>query len=131
LTEVVVVKDQWTGKSRGFGFVTFVFPRIAEYVVSLGQHFVDGKYVDVKKVYNHDNQNMNDELQIQHENEYQFINMPSNYPQVKVVGNRPRTRSNSGNEYNLNPTTAAELEYCTKHHKIFVGGLHFKTNNGI
>ncbi|EOA13412.1 hypothetical protein CARUB_v10026451mg [Capsella rubella] len=46
--EAVIMKDRATGRARGFGFIVFVDPNIAERVVLL-KHIIDGKIVEAKK----------------------------------------------------------------------------------
>ncbi|CAN8267098.1 unnamed protein product [Cochlearia groenlandica] len=46
--EAVIMKDRATGRARGFGFVVFAEPNVAERVVLL-KHIVDGKIVEAKK----------------------------------------------------------------------------------
>lgn len=45
--EALVMKDRYSGKSRGFGFVTFVYPENAASVV-VGEHYVDGRRCEAK-----------------------------------------------------------------------------------
>lgn len=42
--EAVIMKDRATGRARGFGFVVFADPIVAERVVLL-KHIIDGKIV--------------------------------------------------------------------------------------
>lgn len=49
VVDSVVMKNPQTGKSRGFGFVTYKDPNCAETVLSTGPHIVDGR--KVKNVY--------------------------------------------------------------------------------
>lgn len=42
--EAVIMKDRATGRARGFGFVVFADPNVAERVVLL-KHIIDGKIV--------------------------------------------------------------------------------------
>ncbi|BAB09088.1 RNA-binding protein-like [Arabidopsis thaliana] len=46
--EAVIMKDRATGRARGFGFVVFADPNVAERVVLL-KHIIDGKIVEAKK----------------------------------------------------------------------------------
>lgn len=46
--DCVVMKNQTTGKSRGFGFVTFKDPACVEMVLSSGPHVLDGRQIDPK-----------------------------------------------------------------------------------
>ncbi|KAI8821069.1 uncharacterized protein EV422DRAFT_51264 [Fimicolochytrium jonesii] len=46
--DCVVMKDPVTGRSRGFGFLTFKDPRSVEEVVQL-EHTLDGKIIDPKR----------------------------------------------------------------------------------
>lgn len=43
--DCVVMKNQTTGKSRGFGFVTFKDPLCVETVLLSGPHVLDGRQV--------------------------------------------------------------------------------------
>ena len=45
--EAMVMKDRYTGKSRGFGFVTFVFSADAMGVAAM-EHHVDGRRCEAK-----------------------------------------------------------------------------------
>ncbi|CAH8388721.1 unnamed protein product [Eruca vesicaria subsp. sativa] len=46
--EAVIMKDRATGRARGFGFLVFADPSVAERVVLL-RHVIDGKLVEAKK----------------------------------------------------------------------------------
>ncbi|KAG2283224.1 hypothetical protein Bca52824_054444 [Brassica carinata] len=46
--EAVIMKDRATGRARGFGFLVFSDPIVAERVVFL-RHVIDGKLVEAKK----------------------------------------------------------------------------------
>ncbi|XP_050054685.1 RNA-binding protein Musashi homolog Rbp6 isoform X3 [Aphis gossypii] len=48
ITEVMVMKDPTTRRSRGFGFVTFADPSSVDKVLALGSHELDGKKIDPK-----------------------------------------------------------------------------------
>ncbi|KAL8243350.1 hypothetical protein R6Q59_009608 [Mikania micrantha] len=48
VTEAVIMRDRLTGRARGFGFVVFVDPVVAERVV-LEKHMIDGRTVEAKK----------------------------------------------------------------------------------
>lgn len=43
ITEVMVMKDPTTRRSRGFGFVTFADPASVDRVLNQGPHELDGK----------------------------------------------------------------------------------------
>jgi len=49
--DCVVMKNQTTGKSRGFGFVTYRDPRCVEAVLVSGPHILDGRQVRKLKVH--------------------------------------------------------------------------------
>lgn len=44
VVEVVIMKDRTTGRARGFGFVVFADPAVAEKVVR-EKHMIDGRTV--------------------------------------------------------------------------------------
>lgn len=46
--EAVIMKDRATGRARGFGFVVFTDPSVADVVV-LEKHNIDGRLVEAKK----------------------------------------------------------------------------------
>ncbi|XP_056844437.1 heterogeneous nuclear ribonucleoprotein 1 isoform X2 [Raphanus sativus] len=46
--EAVIMKDRATGRARGFGFLVFSDPNVAERVVLI-RHVIDGKLVEAKK----------------------------------------------------------------------------------
>eukprot|EP00250_Pteridium_aquilinum_P001000 c11180_g1_i1 orf=467-1933(-) len=46
--EAVIMKDRATGRARGFGFVVFADPSVADVVV-LDKHIIDGRSVEAKK----------------------------------------------------------------------------------
>jgi RNA-binding protein Musashi len=48
ITEVMVMKDPTTRRSRGFGFVTFADPSSVDKVLTNGPHELDGKKIDPK-----------------------------------------------------------------------------------
>ncbi|XP_042146667.1 RNA-binding protein Musashi homolog Rbp6 isoform X6 [Ixodes scapularis] len=48
ITEVMVMKDPTTRRSRGFGFVTFSDPASVDKVLANGPHELDGKKIDPK-----------------------------------------------------------------------------------
>ena len=45
VTDCIVMKNPQTGKSRGFGFVTFQDPSAVDIVLSAGKHSIDGRSV--------------------------------------------------------------------------------------
>jgi RNA-binding protein Musashi len=47
--DCVVMKNPATGKSRGFGFVTFKDPSCVETVLANGPHVLDGRQVRIAK----------------------------------------------------------------------------------
>lgn len=46
VNEAVIMKDRATGRARGFGFVVFADPAVAERVVQ-EKHFIDGRTVSL------------------------------------------------------------------------------------
>jgi heterogeneous nuclear ribonucleoprotein A1/A3 len=48
IIEAVVMKDRHTGRPRGFGFVTFVEPGLADRIQE-EKHVIDGRQIDAKK----------------------------------------------------------------------------------
>ncbi|XP_076176008.1 RNA-binding protein 6 isoform X2 [Ptiloglossa arizonensis] len=48
ITEVMVMKDPTTRRSRGFGFITFADPASVDKVLVQGNHELDGKKIDPK-----------------------------------------------------------------------------------
>ncbi|GAB4846045.1 hypothetical protein Ancab_025044 [Ancistrocladus abbreviatus] len=48
VVEAVIMRDRFTGRARGFGFIVFADPAIAERVV-LDKHMIDGRTVEAKK----------------------------------------------------------------------------------
>ncbi|KAF5944183.1 hypothetical protein HYC85_018260 [Camellia sinensis] len=57
VVEAVIMKDRNTGRARGFGFVVFADPAVAERVVR-EKHMIDGRAVEAKKAVPRDDQNM-------------------------------------------------------------------------
>ncbi|KAJ8770560.1 hypothetical protein K2173_018051 [Erythroxylum novogranatense] len=57
VTEAVIMKDRTTGRARGFGFVVFADPGVAERVV-MEKHLIDGRNVEAKKAVPRDDQNV-------------------------------------------------------------------------
>ncbi|XP_052183921.1 heterogeneous nuclear ribonucleoprotein 1-like [Diospyros lotus] len=57
IVEAVIMKDRNTGRARGFGFVVFADPAVAERVVK-EKHMIDGRTVEAKKAVPRDDQNM-------------------------------------------------------------------------
>ncbi|OMO76925.1 hypothetical protein CCACVL1_15284 [Corchorus capsularis] len=57
VVEAVIMKDRATGRARGFGFVVFADPAIAERVV-MEKHMIDGRTVEAKKAVPRDDQNI-------------------------------------------------------------------------
>jgi RNA-binding protein Musashi len=46
IAECTVMRENQTGRSRGFGFLTFVDPKVVN-VVMVKEHILDGKIVNV------------------------------------------------------------------------------------
>lgn len=57
VVEAVIMKDRTTGRARGFGFVVFADPSVAERVV-MEKHVIDGRTVEAKKAVPRDDQNV-------------------------------------------------------------------------
>ncbi|KGN56055.1 heterogeneous nuclear ribonucleoprotein 1 [Cucumis sativus] len=57
VVEAVIMRDRTTGRARGFGFVVFADPGVAERVI-LDKHVIDGRTVEAKKAVPKDDQNM-------------------------------------------------------------------------
>ncbi|XP_015901845.3 heterogeneous nuclear ribonucleoprotein 1 [Ziziphus jujuba] len=57
VVEAVIMKDRATGRARGFGFIVFADPYVAEKVVT-EKHVIDGRTVEAKKAVPRDDQNM-------------------------------------------------------------------------
>ncbi|CAN6471901.1 unnamed protein product [Victoria cruziana] len=55
VVEAVIMKDRTTGRARGFGFVVFADPSVADRVV-LEKHMIDGRTVEAKKAVPRDDQ---------------------------------------------------------------------------
>ncbi|XP_057472651.1 heterogeneous nuclear ribonucleoprotein 1-like [Actinidia eriantha] len=55
--EAVIMRDRATGRARGFGFIVFVDPAVAERVV-MEKHMIDGRTVEAKKAVPRDDQHM-------------------------------------------------------------------------
>ncbi|MFS7987937.1 putative RNA recognition motif domain, nucleotide-binding alpha-beta plait domain superfamily [Helianthus anomalus] len=53
--EAIIMKDRITGRARGFGFVVFSDPAVAERVVK-EKHMIDGRTVEAKKAVPRDDQ---------------------------------------------------------------------------
>lgn len=66
VVEAVIMKDRTTRRARGFGFVVFADPAIADRVV-LDKHTIDGRTVEAKKaIPRDDQQHMNRNSNIAH-----------------------------------------------------------------
>ncbi|EMR66014.1 putative nuclear polyadenylated rna-binding protein [Eutypa lata UCREL1] len=55
VTECTVMRDGATGRSRGFGFLTFKDPKCVN-IVMVKEHFLDGKIIDPKRAIPRDEQ---------------------------------------------------------------------------
>ncbi|KAM2255335.1 hypothetical protein ACFXTI_045815 [Malus domestica] len=57
VVEAVIMKDRTTGRARGFGFVVFSDPAVADSVI-MEKHNIDGRMVEAKKAVPRDDQNI-------------------------------------------------------------------------
>ncbi|GAV86848.1 RRM_1 domain-containing protein [Cephalotus follicularis] len=57
VVEAVIMRDRTTGRARGFGFVVFADPVVAERVI-MDKHMIDGRTVEAKKAVPRDDQHM-------------------------------------------------------------------------
>ncbi|XP_062107233.1 heterogeneous nuclear ribonucleoprotein 1 [Humulus lupulus] len=57
VVEAVIMKDRTTGRARGFGFVVFADPSVADRVIK-EKHNIDGRMVEAKKAVPRDEQNI-------------------------------------------------------------------------
>ncbi|XVF71779.1 hypothetical protein PTKIN_Ptkin12aG0066300 [Pterospermum kingtungense] len=57
VVEAVIMKDRTTGRARGFGFIVFADPAVAERVIK-EKHNIDGRMVEAKKAVPRDDQNI-------------------------------------------------------------------------
>ncbi|KAK1583744.1 hypothetical protein Q3G72_026518 [Acer saccharum] len=57
VVEAVIMRDRATGRARGFGFVVFADPVVAERVI-MDKHMIDGRTVEAKKAVPRDDQHM-------------------------------------------------------------------------
>ncbi|GAB4826488.1 hypothetical protein Ancab_033383 [Ancistrocladus abbreviatus] len=57
VVEAVIMKDRTTGRARGFGFVIYADPAVAERVVKQ-KHMLDGRTVEAKKAVPRDDQHI-------------------------------------------------------------------------
>ncbi|GMY31068.1 probable leucine-rich repeat receptor-like protein kinase IMK3, partial [Fagus crenata] len=55
VVEAVIMRDRATGRARGFGFVVFADPAVAERVI-MDKHIIDGRTVEAKKAVPKDDQ---------------------------------------------------------------------------
>uniref|UniRef100_A0A1J3CML7 Heterogeneous nuclear ribonucleoprotein 1 n=1 Tax=Noccaea caerulescens TaxID=107243 RepID=A0A1J3CML7_NOCCA len=55
LVEAVIMRDRTTGRARGFGFIVFADPSVAERVI-MEKHIIDGRTVEAKKAVPRDDQ---------------------------------------------------------------------------
>ncbi|XP_061338955.1 heterogeneous nuclear ribonucleoprotein 1-like [Gastrolobium bilobum] len=53
--EAVIMRDRSTGRARGFGFIVFADPAVAERVI-MDKHIIDGRTVEAKKAVPRDDQ---------------------------------------------------------------------------
>ena len=53
--EAVIMRDRATGRARGFGFIVFADPSVAERVI-VDKHIIDGRTVEAKKAVPRDDQ---------------------------------------------------------------------------
>ncbi|GLT57556.1 hypothetical protein SLA2020_305220 [Shorea laevis] len=57
VVEAVIMRDRVTGRARGFGFVVFADPAVAERVI-MDKHMIDGRTVEAKKAVPRDDQHI-------------------------------------------------------------------------
>ncbi|KAF5730502.1 heterogeneous nuclear ribonucleoprotein 1 isoform X2 [Tripterygium wilfordii] len=57
VVEAVIMRDRTTGRARGFGFVVFADPAVAERVI-IEKHMIDGRMVEAKKAVPRDDQHI-------------------------------------------------------------------------
>ncbi|KAJ4828395.1 hypothetical protein Tsubulata_031607 [Turnera subulata] len=57
VVEAVIMRDRATGRARGFGFVVFADPAVAEGVI-MDKHVIDGRTVEAKKAVPRDDQHI-------------------------------------------------------------------------
>lgn len=57
VVEAIIMKDRTTGRARGFGFVVFADPAVADIVIK-EKHNIDGRMVEAKKAVPRDDQNI-------------------------------------------------------------------------
>ncbi|KAI4378248.1 hypothetical protein MLD38_015752 [Melastoma candidum] len=57
VVEAIIMKDRTTGRARGFGFVVFADPLVADRVIK-EKHNIDGRMVEAKKAVPRDDQNV-------------------------------------------------------------------------
>lgn len=57
VVEAVIMKDRATGRARGFGFIIYADPSVAELVVRQ-KHMIDGRAVEAKKAVPRDDQHI-------------------------------------------------------------------------
>lgn len=55
VVEAVIMRDRATGRARGFGFIVFSDPQVAERVI-MDKHVIDGRTVEAKKAVPKDDQ---------------------------------------------------------------------------
>ncbi|GMJ10388.1 hypothetical protein like AT3G07810 [Hibiscus trionum] len=55
--EAMIMRDRITGRARGFGFIVFADPAVAERVIT-DKHMIDGRKVEAKKAVPRDDQNI-------------------------------------------------------------------------
>ncbi|XP_010483006.1 PREDICTED: heterogeneous nuclear ribonucleoprotein 1-like isoform X2 [Camelina sativa] len=56
VVEAVIMRDRATGRARGFGFIVFADPCVAERVIMVDKHIIDGRTVEAKKAVPRDDQ---------------------------------------------------------------------------
>ncbi|XP_039026703.1 heterogeneous nuclear ribonucleoprotein 1-like isoform X2 [Hibiscus syriacus] len=57
VVEAIIMRDRFTGRARGFGFIVFADPAVAERVIT-DKHMIDGRMVEAKKAVPRDDQNI-------------------------------------------------------------------------